>query len=128
MSADRTAGGKQWVTDTNAILVAAFVLALPAVVTLDRLAGGSTRAVFLTTLAVGFLPAYLYSKLPRQYSPGRAALWGFGVALVVLAVIAGVWAALRGVLGDDGASIVGFSVALLGCLGLVRVWQPNGNA
>lgn len=117
--------GNRWVTDTNAILIVGFVLALPAVVALDWFAGGNTQAVFLTTLAVGFLPVYLYSKLPQRYDLHRATGWGLAVALAVLAVLGVVWIALRGVLGDDGAITVGFVVVLAGCLGLVRVWQPS---
>lgn len=123
-----TAAGSRWVSDTNAILATALLLALPAVVALDALSGGNLRVVFLTTLAVGTLPPYIYSKLPRQFSPGRAALWGLGVALGVLALLTGLWAGLRGPLGDDGASILAFLVVMGGSHALLRVWQPSADS
>lgn len=127
MSTDGAVGGASgWLTDRRAILVTGFLLALPAVVVLDMVSGGNLRLVFLTTLAVGFLPPYMYSKLPQQYGLDRAVPWGLAVAAAVLAVDVAVWAGLRGLLGEDGASVVAFLVVLVGCLGFVRARRPAG--
>jgi len=126
MSTDGAAvGSGGWLTDKTAILLIGLLLAMPAVVVLDTVSGGNLRLVFLTTLAVGFLPPYVYSKLPQRYSLDRAVPWGLAVAVVILAVDVAVWATLRGVLGPDGSSIVAFLVVLVGCLALVRTWEPT---
>jgi len=127
MSSDATVGDRQWLTDTNAIITIALLAALPVVVGLVEIAGAGLRFVFLTTLAVGFLPAYVYSKLPQQYSPDRAAIWGLGVSVLVLGVLTGVWFASVGPLGSDGASILAFLVVTGGCYAVLRVWNPSGD-
>lgn len=121
MSSDATVGGRTWLTDTNAIITVSLVAALPVVIGLVEIAGAGLRFVFLTTLTVGFLPAYVYSKRSRQYSPDRAALWGIGVSVLLLAVLSGIWFAFFDLLGSDGATIVAFLVVTLGTYGTLKV-------
>lgn len=121
MSSDVAVEGRGWVTDTNVIIAVSLLLAFPIVLVLAETAGAGLRFVFLTTLAVGFFPAYIYSKLPIQYSPGKAAPWGLAVAVALLAVITGIWYALLGPLGSDGASIVAFAAVTLAIYGWVKL-------
>ncbi|MFD1585799.1 hypothetical protein ACFR9U_02295 [Halorientalis brevis] len=122
MSTDRaTAEGTSGMAATNAVLVTGLLAALPAVLVIYLRFDGNLYAVFLTTLAMGALPPYSYSKRSRRDSPGRAALWGLGVALAVFAAFLGLWVALRESLGADGAALVAFLAVLLAIYGALTV-------
>jgi len=122
MSTDRaTANGTGGVTATTAVLLTGLLAALPAVLVIYLSFDGNLYAVFLTTLAMGALPPYSYSKRSRRDSPGRAALWGLGVALAVFAAFLGLWVALREPLGADGAALVAFLAVLVTISGVLSV-------
>jgi len=122
MSAETSTGGHaSRVSDTNTILVTCLLAALPAVLVLSLYFDGNLYAVFLSTLAMGVLPPYVYSKRSRRYGPGRAALWGLGVASAVFAVFLGLWVVLMGQLGGDGAALAAFLVVVTATYATLKI-------
>lgn len=115
MSESATGGWRARVTDENAVVVTALLVALPAVLLVDELFGGATSVIFLVALAVGTVPAVAYSShWPRDYAPAKAALWGLGAALVVLAVMTALITGLQSATTVDGAALVAFVLVTLG--------------
>lgn len=114
MSESATGGWRGRVTDENTVVATGVLVALPAVVLLDRFFGGSIGVVFLVTLAAGTVPAIAYSShWPREYTPAKAAFWGVGAALIVLGVMTGLTLAFASVVGVDGGVVVAFVLVVL---------------
>jgi len=111
---ESTAGWRGRVTDENAVLVTAILVALPSTYAVSEQFGGAISVVFLLSLAVAIVPPIVYSShWPRRYGVGKAVAWGLCGAAVVLAVMTAILYALEPLIAVDGGIVVAFAVVLV---------------
>ncbi|MFB6084596.1 MAG: hypothetical protein ABEJ94_10165 [Halorientalis sp.] len=103
------AGPAAWLTPERAIFVVCAAVALPVVYALTERLGAVTYPAIFPTLAIVFLPPFVYRRYwPERYDVGRAAGWGLVAGVAVAAQLLAVIVLAAPTLGGDGAVLLAF--------------------
>jgi hypothetical protein len=106
-------GSAGWLTPEKAIFIICAAIALPVVYFLTERLGTITYPAIFPTLAIVFIPPFIYrSYWPNSYEMPRAAGWGLAAGIAVTAQLLAVVLLAVPVLGGDGAVLLAFTAVV----------------
>ncbi|AQL43400.1 hypothetical protein BV210_12170 [Halorientalis sp. IM1011] len=106
-------GPADWWTPEKAIFLVCAAIALPVVFFLTERLGTVTYPAMFATLAIVFLPPFVYrSYWPKTYDTSRAAGWGLVTGIAVAAQLLAVIVLAAPLLGGDGAVLLAFAAVV----------------
>ncbi|RXK51972.1 hypothetical protein [Halorientalis pallida] len=106
-------GPTGWLNPEKAIIIVCAAIALPVVYGLTERLGTITYPAIFPTLAIVFMPPFIYrSYWPTTYDVVRATGWGLLAGIAVAAQFLGVILLAEPTLGGDGAVLLAFGVVV----------------
>ena len=106
-------GPAAWLTPEKAIITVCAAIALPVVYVLTERLGTVTYPAIFPTLAIVFMPPFVYrSYWPNRYDLPRAAGWGLVAGIAVAAQFLAIILLAAPSLGGDGAVLLAFGVVV----------------
>ncbi len=106
-------GSAGWLTPEKAIFIVCAAIALPVVYFLTERLGTITYPATFATLAIVYMPPFVYRGYwPNSYEMPRAAGWGLVAGMVVTAQLLAVILLAVPILGGDGAVLLAFAAVV----------------
>ncbi|WP_424017786.1 hypothetical protein ACOZ4N_18240 [Halorientalis pallida] len=106
-------GPTEWLTPEKAIITVCAAIALPVVYVLTERLGTITYPAIFPTLAIVFMPPFVYRAYwPNRYDLPRAVGWGLVAGIAVAAQLLAVILLAAPSLGGDGAVLLAFGVVV----------------
>lgn len=106
-------GPTAWLTPEKAIITICAAIALPVVYFLTERLGTVTYPALFPTLAIVFMPPFVYrSYWPKRYDVVRATAWGLVAGIAVAGQFLAIVLLAAPSMGGDGAVLLAFGVVV----------------